>query len=299
MTLAAATVRRRVQAGGGALQRGALFGGERRHQGAHHLDARRIHLQRAGLAAGVAALDAPAFGAQIVVALVALQVGEFGPGLFGVSLQQAHGFGEPDRLPDGPGALAHGGRRGAMVRGLGGGEGIEFEGEIGVAGGDQFVIHLLPRHAEMAGEAGLGADLQILGIDHAGLDAGLVRILAGVRAEPLFGGAVTGFAGHAIGARLFGRARDVADGAALVARGVGDAEDLRHAFAARLHQGLVGAGVFVGDAPVGVLIAQDAALAGGQRGGAAVAVGGGAAAGSDVPMRRRLRQRASRNRQQN
>ena len=137
-----------------------------------------------------------------------------------------------------------------MVRGLGGGEGIEFEGQVGMAGGDQFVIHLLPRHAEMAGEAGLGADLQILGVDHAGLDAGLVRILAGVRAEPLFGGAVTGFAGHAVGARLFGRARDMADGAALVARGVGDAEDLRHAFAARFHQGFEGAGVFVGDAPV-------------------------------------------------
>ena len=120
----------------------------------------------------------------------------------------------------------------------------------------------------------------------------------GVRAEPLFGGAMAGFAGHAIGARLFGRARDMADGAAPVARGVGDAEHLRHAFAARFHQGFEGAGVFVGDAPVGVLIAQDAALAGGERGGGAVADGGGAAADSDVPMRRRLRQRQSRNRHQ-
>ena len=87
-----------------------------------------------------------------------------------------------------------------MMRGLGGCEGIEFEGEVRVAGGDQFVIHLLPRHPEMAGEAGLGADLQILGIDHAGLDAGFVRILAGMRAEPLFGGAMTGFAGHSTSA---------------------------------------------------------------------------------------------------
>ena len=74
--------------------------------------------------------------------------------------------------------------------------------------------------------------------------------------------------------------------------------ELRHAFAARLHQGFEGAGVFVGDAPVGVLIAEDAALAGGERGGGAVADGGGAAADSDVPMRRRLRQRQSRNRHQ-
>ena len=176
--------------------------------------------------------------AQIVVALVALQVGELGPGLLGVTLQQPHAFGQPDGLADGPGALAHGGRRGAMMRGLRGGKGIEFEGQIGMAGGDQFVIHLLLPVAEMAGEAGLGADLQILGIDHAGLDAGLVRILARVRAEPLFGGAVTGFAGHAIGARLLGRPRHMADGAALVARGVGDLEDLGHALAARLLQAL-------------------------------------------------------------
>ena len=52
-----------------------------------------------------------------------------------------------------------------------------------MAGGDQFVIHLLSRYAEMAGQAGLGADLRILGIDHAGSDAGLVRILAGVRSR--------------------------------------------------------------------------------------------------------------------
>ena len=161
-----------------------------------------------------------------------------------MALQQAHGFGERDRLSHRPGALAHRGS-GAVVRGLGGGEGVEFESEIGMAGGDEFVIHLLPRDAEMAGEAGLGADLQILGIDHAGLDAGLVGILAGVRAQPVFGGAVAGFAGHAIGARLFGRARDMADGAAPVARGVGDPEDLPPFVCRALRQGFVGAGVLV------------------------------------------------------
>ena len=186
-----------------------------------------------------------------------------------------------------------------MVRRLRGGEGVEFEGEIGVAGGNQFVIHLLSRYAEMTGEAGLGADLQILGIDHAGLDAGLVRILARVRAEPVFGGAVTGFAGDTIRTRLFGRSRDMADSAAFFVRGVGDPKDLRHPLTARLREGLVCAGVLVGYAPVGIFVAQDAALAREQCGGAAMAVGGGTAAGSDIPMRCRLRQRVSRNRQQN
>ena len=52
MALADATVAGAVQAGGGVFQRATFFRGERRYQGAHDLDSRGIHLQRAGLAAG-------------------------------------------------------------------------------------------------------------------------------------------------------------------------------------------------------------------------------------------------------
>ena len=90
----------------------------------------------------------------------------------------------------------------------------------------------------------------------------------------------------------------MADGAAPVSRSIGDGEQLRHAFAARFHQGFEGAGMFVGHASVGILIAEDAAIAGGKGGGGAVADRGGATPDSDIPMRRWLRQRQSRNRHQ-
>ena len=185
------------------------------------------------------------------------------------------------------------------MRRLRGGEGVEFEGEVRVSGGDEFMVHLLPGRAQMAGEASPGADIELLRIDHAGLQARLVAVGACVRTEPDLGRAVASFAGDAIGARFIGRARGVADRAALVARGVGDTEDLGHAFAAPLFQRFVGARMLVGSAPRGEFVAQNAAFGGRRCGGGSVAVGGGAAARSDVSMRGRLRPYHSTECQQN
>src|SRR5690348_7707057 len=171
-----------------------------------------------------------------------------------------------------------------MVRGLRDGEGVELEDEIGVAGGDHLVVDQLFAGAEVACQAGAGAHGQIPVVDHAVVDAFVVRIGLSVRAQPLDGGTVAGLAGHAVGERLFGRAHYVAHGAALVAGGVGDAEDLGHALAARLEQLLVGERVFIGDGPGGVLVAEDAALLLGERRGGAVAIGRGASARADVRL---------------
>ena len=72
---------------------------------------------------------------------------------------------------------------------------VEFEDEFGVAGlkegeGDGLV----------AGDAGVGADVEIFEVAHAGEDAiGLCVIGAGVGAEPVFGRAVARFAGDSFG----------------------------------------------------------------------------------------------------
>ena len=82
----------------------------------------------------------------------ALHLGELGPGAgFGVAGEAEHALTELDGLADGPGAdvsksgsvsgspASFGGMLDPVWR-LDGGEGVELEAEVGLAGGDEFVV---------------------------------------------------------------------------------------------------------------------------------------------------------------
>ena len=124
-----------------------------------------------GAMAGVAAALAPAErSGERVMAADAVHFAELRPGPgTGRTHQPLHGGLEGDGLADGPGACAEewvvegvtGGIFLDPVRWLDGGEAVEFESEVWVAGGDQLMVHAEAGRAEMAGEAALGAEDEI------------------------------------------------------------------------------------------------------------------------------------------
>ena len=86
-------------------------------------------------------------------------------------------------------------RRGAEMRRLGGGKGVELEREPGVAGRDQPMADELVAGAKMATEAKLRPRPRLCGRVHAGRHVLLVVEQAGdVRAQPLRGAAMAGLA---------------------------------------------------------------------------------------------------------
>ena len=165
-----------------------------------------------------------------------------------------------------------------------GGEGIEFEKEIGVTGGNHFVIDEFLAGAEVAFEALFSARDDVAGVRHVefdGLGVFLGRVFGGVLAEPALGGAVAIFAAYAFGdfecaAMLL---RSCVQGMAGEAFGrifgpCAQLEDAGHALADISGEGLVGAAVLVLENPRGIFVLQDAAVGDGLD--AAVATGGGA-----------------------
>jgi len=164
-----------------------------------------------------------------------------------------------------------------------GGEGIEFEEEIGVASSDHFVIDEFLTGTEMAFEAPFGAGDDVARVRHMQLDGFgvfLGRVFGGVLAEPALGGAVAAFAAYAFGdfvgtaAQLGRRSQSVAGEALLRFFGFGaEFEDASHALADIASEGLVGAAVLILENPGGVFVLQDAAVGDGLD--AAMATGGG------------------------
>ena len=169
-----------------------------------------------------------------------------------------------------------------------GGERIEFEIEIGMAGCDHFVVDEFVFGAEVALQTFFGAVNYVSGFGHSQPDGFFVRPTGcGVLTKPAGSGPVTVFAGNAFGDFEF---------AALllrlcVERVTGEAfrrvfglrakfENAGHPFTDIARKRLMGAAVFIFQNPSGIFGLENAAA--GNRFDAAVATGGGARAGADV-----------------
>lgn len=194
----------------------------------------------------------------------------------GVADQFPTGFAEGNGLADKPGAGSGAGGV-APVFGLVDGLTVEFEEEVGVAGGGEVGIDVL-----MAGDAGVGADVETFEVAQAGANAGGVGpIGAGVTAEPGAGSAVAAFAGDGLlrldGGEALGGGDGleggVAGGAAGAGLGGGKGEGIGDALGAGVGEDGVAAGVEVALLPGDELAAFFA--------GAAVATGGAAIGGAD------------------
>lgn len=156
---------------------------------------------------------------------------------FGGGFELPEHFTQRDGLADGPGLGVVPICFFAPVFGFGDGLAVEFEDEFGMAGVEEG-----QRDGLVAGDAGVGADVEIFEVAHAGEDAiGLCVIGAGVGAEPVFGRAVATFAGDAFGdaetfaAERFGNIAQgcVAGNALLIGGGVFDLEGGADLFGAR------------------------------------------------------------------
>ncbi len=191
--------------------------------------------------------------------------------------------------------------------------------EIGMAGGDHFVVDEFTGEAEMAFQAFIGTHDYVARIHHVEVTHRLRvlfrRIFCGVLAEPALRGAMTTFAADAFGdfkgtPDQLGRRREGMAGETF-RRGFRFAEiqNFRHALADVTGQRLICATVLVLNDPGGIFVLQNTAVR--NRFHAAVATGGGAGAGANVfsvfraagggvtGLRVRKKRRSQRNEKQN